>query len=157
MGRPRRPPETGGYHPFSHRRRRPRQHAKQIVGFQHDGVRAQSFPICQGLPTGDPRKPQKGKADTAHRKAWCLFNGWGSPSARSVRMERDPKPETNWGSLRSTWAGCLAQLYPVSGDGTVRFEFTTTSTAESLRPGHPGCTALPARPSGRRNAGACFR
>jgi 4-hydroxy-tetrahydrodipicolinate reductase len=105
--------------------------AKQIVGFQAMmEFAAQSFPdLFKGYRLEIRESHQKGKADTSGtaRAMVGYFNRLGIPfNADQIRMERDPQAQkTNWGIPDAYLSGHAWHTYTlISGDGTVRFEFT---------------------------------
>lgn len=105
--------------------------AKQIVGFQAMmEFAAQTFPgLFKGYRLEIRESHQKGKADTSGtaRAMVGYFNRLGIPfGADQIRMERDPQTQkTAWGIPEEHLRGHAWHTYTlVSGDDTVRFEFT---------------------------------
>ena len=105
--------------------------AKQIVGFQAMmEFAAQTFPdLFKGYRLEIRESHQKGKADTSGTAKAMVgyFNRLGIPfNADQIRMERDPEAQkTRWGIPDEHLSGHAWHTYTlVSGDGTVRFEFT---------------------------------
>jgi len=105
--------------------------AKQIVGFQAMmEYAAQTFPdLFKGYSLEIKESHQKGKADTSGTAKAMVryFNQMGlSFSENQIVKERDPQIQTaQWGIPQEYLAGHGWHTYRlISGDKTVRFEFT---------------------------------
>ncbi len=105
--------------------------AKQIVGFQAMmAYAAETFPnLFNGYSLKVKESHQNGKADTSGtaKAMVAYFNQLGIPfSATDIAMERDPEVQgQKWGIPPSYIDGHGWHTYTlVSGDQTVRFEFT---------------------------------
>ncbi len=105
--------------------------AKQIVGFQAMmEYAAQSFPdLFKGYTLAIKESHQKGKADTSGtaKAMVSYFNQMGLRfEENQITKERDPKIQSGrWGIPEKYLVGHAWHTYTlVSGDETVRFEFT---------------------------------
>ncbi len=105
--------------------------AKQIVGFQAMmEYAANTFPgLFEGYSLEVKESHQKGKADTSGTAKAIVgyFNRLGTPfSEEEIRKEREPEVQKKvWGVPENYLKGHAWHTYTLmSGDGTVKFEFT---------------------------------